>query len=552
MQIQYLIVAVIVISIVIWQTCTFFRNRARINRLKKMFPVNNSYQIITAEDSDIVTIFCAEGTKDFKGTLEDINVYLEKNKNKSTDYNILKEIVNRNAQEVEEEVDTMLPAPLYLGLMATIAGVAIGIVFFAWTDLADLLMGTSIKVDGIKTLLTDVSIAMVASFLGVLFTKISTSDLKGARSTMSHNKNRFLTWIQTELMPNLTDNITGALTKMTQDLNEFNRTFATNTKELKETLSSVRQNYEGQLEILDAIEKIKITKVAKANIEVYDKLQGCTEEIERLFEHLGRSEQYISSVVSLNQQLGNIEERTRIFEEVGNYFKNEIEFVKDRQGFIRQHISFLDTVLQDAMSNLGESAGKSITNLTEVFQRQNQNVQMLIEEQQNSLSDFLDKQQYTINQKIAEINSPFAGLKDTFTEIGQQARQGINCITNAFEQQNLAIEQMLVNQREAMEKEMTSQRLTIQQKISDIPDQFNSLSQINQTIEKLNGILNKQQVEQEKQANTINDLLLKGAFIQTENTNKTSWITWILTGGVCGSFILLLAILIIQLFGIHF
>ena len=86
-----------------------------------------------------------------------------------------------------------------------------------------------LKIDGIKIFLIDIGIAMVASFLGVFFTKKSTSAFKDARSIMSRNKHKFLSWIQTELMPNLSDDITGALIKMTQDLNEFNSTFASKT-----------------------------------------------------------------------------------------------------------------------------------------------------------------------------------------------------------------------------------------------------------------------------------------------------------------------------------
>ena len=40
--------------------------------------------------------------------------------------------------------------------------------------LGTLLTGTNIQVEGIKTLLTDIGIAMIASFLGVMFTAIST------------------------------------------------------------------------------------------------------------------------------------------------------------------------------------------------------------------------------------------------------------------------------------------------------------------------------------------------------------------------------------------
>ena len=81
-------------------------------------------------------------------------------------------------------------------------------------------------------------------------------------------------------------------------------------------------------------------------------MQGCTEELERLFEHLGNSEEYIAQVVKLNSRLGDIEDRTRLSEELGNYFKSEIEYVQDRQGMMRQQMSGLDSVVQEALAIL--------------------------------------------------------------------------------------------------------------------------------------------------------------------------------------------------------
>ena len=254
-HIQYIIVACIVLGIIIWQVYSFIQNYRQVKRLKEIYPKENYVHIHRGERGFISIINDGSSSEDFQQTLDDVNSYLLKNRNKSVDYHIIKEIVNRNAEETEEEVDTMLSAPLYLGLMATIAGVAIGVVFFAWKDLANLLTGESLQVDGIKTLLTDIGIAMVASFLGVLFTKILTAKFKEAKAEMSKNKGKFLTWIQTELMPNLTDDLTGALIKMTQDLNNFNSTFADNTKELKETLSMVSDDYKEQVKVLEAIEK---------------------------------------------------------------------------------------------------------------------------------------------------------------------------------------------------------------------------------------------------------------------------------------------------------
>lgn len=483
-QYQYYIVALFVILIVVWQLCSYVRNVQRINRLNNLFN-KNEFNTLLNEDG-IVSIQNNLASEDYKTTLKDVNSYLAKNKNKASDYHIIKEIVERNAHSVEEEIDTMLSTPLYLGLMATIIGIAFGVIFFAIEDLPNLLYGDEIEVNGIRTLLTDVGIAMIASFAGVLATKMSTSKYNDARRNMLSQKNVFLTWIQTELMPNLNDDLTGALVKMTQDLNNFNNTFAENTRELHETLQLVTDNYENQVELLETIDKLKINKIASANIEVYDKLKGCSDEIGKLFNHLEQSERYITKVVELNEKLGSIEERTKLSEELGRYFRDEIEYVKDRQGQMRMTMSQLDSVIAEALSNLGTSVNANVQELTVVFQRQNQSVQQLIEEQQNALAESLANQQLLINQKLSDMEDPFKPVKDAFADMANQAKDGLVSIQNVFAEQNEMIREMFMRQNQMFEEALMHQREAIHKKFSEMPTQMNVLFDIARTLESIN------------------------------------------------------------------
>ena len=433
----------------------------------------------------------------------------------------------------------MITVPLYWGLIATIFGIAFGIVLFAWNDLANLLSGTNLNTDGIKILLTDVGIAMIASLAGVFFTKQSTAHYNEARTEMVKNRNKFLTWIQTDLMSKLSDDITGALLKMTQDLNEFNLTFADNTRELKETLSSVKDNYEDQVKLLDAINKININKIAKANIEVYDKLQGCTYELERLFKFIANTEAYISKVVELNEKIGSVEERTLIFEELGNYFKNEIEFVRDRQGMMRQQMSSIDSVLQEALSNLSDSVSNSITDLTRRFQQQNDRIKLLIEEQQSSLADSIKMQQIAVNERISQIDNPFDGIKETFEE-------GIKGIKDAFVHQNEVINEVLSTQKINLEAALVAQQEAVVKKLEEAPSQLQSISDLANVLDKLNKTLEKQ-----NQSDDVT-LLKEDKII---NNNKKKSIKKIIKEYytpvcICGSFISLLALLIMKLLGL--
>ena len=164
MVIQYFIITAIVLIVLILQYKTYKGNERRIDDLKSLFPSSNNTNVVIDEEEDnqeCTRLVNDSATGQFKNTLEDINSYLIYNKNKTYDYQILKEIVNRNSQSLEDEVDTMLTVPLYWGLIATIFGIAFGIVIFAWKDLANLLSGSDINPEGIKILLTDVGIAMV-------------------------------------------------------------------------------------------------------------------------------------------------------------------------------------------------------------------------------------------------------------------------------------------------------------------------------------------------------------------------------------------------------
>lgn len=544
MSIQYYIVIIIVAFIVLCQIVSFFRNITIINKLRALFP---SIEKLSLNDDNI--IICEKPNAEFQETLDNINEYLRLNKTKSADYQIIKEIVERDSEKTEDDVNTMLTSPLYLGLMATIVGAAIGVIFFAWTDLEALLTGVQIHAQGIKTLLTDIGIAMTASFLGVFFTAITTAKYKDARGDMLKRKNQFLSWIQTRVMPNMSDSLTGALTKMAQDLNHFNSTFAENTKELKETLSRVTDNYDSQIQLLDAIDRIKIEKIAKANVTVYDKLQGCTEEIEKLFEHLGKSEEYIAQVIKLNSSLGDIEARTKLSEELGNYFKQEIEFVQDRQGIMRQQMSGLDSVVQESLENLGASLGASISGLIEIFQKQNQQVQALIEEQQIGLSKALEEQRNAINNKIEEINDPFGGLKDTFKEIGEQSRKGIESIVSTFDNQNTVIKEMLDNQKQLLETEIANQREGLKQQFVALPSQMDNLVSV---LDNLNQTILQQQKKIDSQSEIIQELISKNTIPNDSNIKaKSKWVNnYLLTFAVVGSFLLLLAMLIVQLLDI--
>mgnify|MGYP001369370290 FL=1 len=151
-----------------------------------------------------------------------INMYLLRNKGAVSDFNLIKDIADRNIDAVDEEIHSLLPVPLYLGLMGTMIGIVIGLFFMPGINDADFENAINILIDGVK-------IAMVASFTGLLCTVyLSGWEYKGARLFSETSKNDFFSWVQTQLLPVLSQNISSSIYSLQANLLKFNDTFSAN------------------------------------------------------------------------------------------------------------------------------------------------------------------------------------------------------------------------------------------------------------------------------------------------------------------------------------
>ncbi len=455
MELIFVILAVVVC--VVWQISSYNDIRKKISSLRGLFPYgDDDLYVNTIEETNTTTIYCQYPSTEFKQTLDDINKYLLKNKDKTFDYQIIKEIVERNVSSLENEVDTLLPSPLYIGLMATIVGIAFGVVFFAQGgDLANLIIGREVDASGIQALLTDVGIAMIATFIGVLVTKLSTQTFNDARTEMTRNKNTFLTWIQSELMPKIPDDITGAIKRMTDNLNLFNYTFAQNTNNLSTTFAKINENYDRQTALLTAIKDLNIEKIAQANVDFCQKLTSCSNSLDDFNALFNYSRDYIEQVKELNKQLGDINERTQAFELIGEYFKNEMDAVKKRIGNFDHEMSRLDSNLKKAIGEIQNTTTTSLSTFTQAVQEQNQNIGKLLETQQSELFTAITTQSNNINREITAFDNPFEKLRSAINN-------NISNINSALDKQNSTLESHLQKQYEMLENYIDQQNKMLQ------------------------------------------------------------------------------------------
>jgi len=380
---HYIIILIIVAGIVAWQITCFYNNLHKLYSFRNTFPENNTELELSKFDGGEPCIIAKHKNSVFEVIINSINDYLQNNKGAVSDFHLIKDIVMRNCDAKEEEIDTQIPVPLYLGLVGTMAGILVGVGFLVFSGELSNLLGTEpkglIKVivdlfeiktngDGVETLLGGVAIAMFSSIIGIGLTTRGASIFRKCKVEVEKNKNTFLSWIQANLLPKLSDGAAATLEKVTLNLNQFNNTFSQNTHEMREAFTSVKDIYKDLSSVLNAINHLNIREIAKSNILVYEKMKNSTHEIGLLGEQLKGVNQYLQATNNVVQKLDVV-------------FENETTQFKERSEIIKNEVLIIDNEIKQLLSKLSKHTTIHIDEFAKSSVNQNLKFNLVAEEQ---------------------------------------------------------------------------------------------------------------------------------------------------------------------------
>ena len=422
---HYIIIIAIIAIIVYFQITRYKDTINKINVFESIFTSKRgSYSFDISKTSFSKGISSSHYNPVFNEIKDAINNYLSNNKGSVSDYHLMKDIVDRNCDAKEEEINTQIPVPLYLGLMGTMAGILIGIGYLLISgDLSDLLNAENGKsgAAGVKALLGGVALAMISSILGIILTTLGSMKAKDAKAKEEKNKHAFLSWMQANMLPNLTNDTAQTLERMSTNLVNFNRTFSYNTKELGATLQQVNEATILQKQLLDAVQKLADKDISTQNLALYNALRSSSQEIATLGGFLRDSNQYLAQVRDLNEKLDRNENRTKAIEETAEFFKKEIVQIAQRKEAINKAVGEVDSRLEETFRKLTDDANRNI----EVFQQ-------TLGKQQDALQKKLNETQVIVDE-LKNLSS----IKESITKFERATilqNRKIEDLTNTIKQ----------------------------------------------------------------------------------------------------------------------
>lgn len=420
---NYWLSLLLIAGFTIWEIVQYTKTKNLIKLYANIFPntttaysfIKNEYTISSEHESGL-----------FKNILETLNKYLGENSDQISDYHLMKDVVDRNREVSESEIETIIPFTQYIGLVGTMLGIFVGVYQLVFGDgLENLMSGstTALANSGVTELLGGVALAVLTSAIGLGLTMFASFKFKNAKKAVETNENLFLSWIQAEILPNLSTDMTSTLIKMTNNLRVFNDTFSGNTEKLERTLAKVNESYTGQAKLLEAIRKTNITEIVKANIDVYEKLKNCTEEIGMLGESLKVSRKYLQLVQDLTIKLDNADERAKTWEKMGKFFEAEVKQIESRKAAISEAVGTVDEKLQSSLTHLTQSSRRNVDSLAESIIKQNDKLDQALSQQEQVLNSRLSAMANSLDQRDKKMNDLMTSVEILLKELPEDIKK---------------------------------------------------------------------------------------------------------------------------------
>lgn len=300
--------------------------------------VPHAHDADAAIDVSVIYVHRENVSELLRNVVRTINHYLRKNKGSAADFHLIKDIVERHCDAVDEEINHKLPVPIYLGLMGTVVGIIIGLwsLDFRFDPQTHSLDG-ELFVQSVSGLISGVKSAMICSLVGLAMTTVLSSWLyRGAKARLENQKNLFYDFIQTHLLPQLSRDAASTILALQANLERFNASFETNVNSFGDIMQEIHEAFDSQIKLQQELKNTDIAKVANLNSNVLVQLHKSMGEFERFTQYLGQMNTFVHQTALLTDSINDQLRRTDAVETVvksieSNVKKNELVTAKLRE-----------------------------------------------------------------------------------------------------------------------------------------------------------------------------------------------------------------------------
>jgi hypothetical protein len=436
--------------IVCFQLLVFFRTNMQIAVYRGIFPRDMQFAILRPEISAEAQVIQRRGGGNYvtDKIVYSLNTYLIRNKGAASDFHLIKDVVERNCDSIGEDINQTISLPLYLGLLGTFVGIVVGLVQISLIKFGG---ENSAGMDlAISALLKGVMIAMIASFFGLLLTVLNSGFFfKVAKAQMEDKRNDFYTFIQTDLLPLLNQNINSTLYSLQTNLHKFNEDFKGNVAMLNSVMG---RNYEAliaQDRILNTLDNMNVTEFGKANVIILQQLNFSIERLAQFNDYLGHLNDLVSNTKSVSSSLNAMMERSEQFNVLGEKIVTMFAENQRLVEFLQNHYNMLDRshqMITQAVNGVGNTLEESLQKLSLFTQERINEIQKITLREMDLLQNQYPEKWKRLDSLtfLETMNSSLKDMRVSNMLQGERLDKDIRDLNSSFSKAIAELEQIRV------------------------------------------------------------------------------------------------------------
>jgi len=285
-----------------------------------------------------------------------INTYLINNYGAAVNFSIIKDIIDREVDVKDEEINQGVTLPLYLGLAATMIGIIFGLFSMPNFGSSDFSSGIGALIDGVK-------VAMIGSLSGLaLTTFLSSFVYKNAKRVLQEEKNEQISLLQAKLLPELIKAEDTGVSGLKASLDRFARVATDITDNVLFAATQTGENLELQNEVIEKIENINVLKVSKWNLELFEKLENNMDSLSKFSSYLVNMEritsqlsEFASRTTDIEKVVTNIDNNLSESRKLTKFLANHFEKIENSGEAMRKTVGLVEAQIEDSINQLKKS-----------------------------------------------------------------------------------------------------------------------------------------------------------------------------------------------------
>lgn len=433
-----------------------------------------------------------------------INNYLINNFGSAVNYSIIKDIIEREIDTKDHQISQLIPIPLYLGLAATIIGIIFGLIAMPGMG------GDTVNLSAVDILINGVKIAMFASLSGLFWTILLSSYVYSkASNKVLEDKNEQLTYLQEQLLPVILRSDDSGVVGLKASIENFSKFTATIVGELKGITEQTSENLKLQQETIAKVEKLNVTSISKANVELFSKLEKNMDS----FRHFST---YIDSLAVIAENLNRFSQRTHNIELIAERISTNVQIsntlteyltahtaeIKNMGTDARQAVADAEQKMAEALEVLADQADDNLTVIQQLSTSLQARIESILrtsvdssEQRMNDALDNLSKQTSKNISTVGVMSDQFeARIADIIAAFNIKIKQitdhHIDVLTAAYTQSTPRFDELqhltaMKESLEALSKKLTSMSTDGIESLPLIQDKLRVLESINRQLSSL-------------------------------------------------------------------